>query len=63
MVQHEQQRGGIELAVLNRQRLEFAAPDVDVRQVAKPAARGLQHVVRAIDGNHRSTNGASAAAT
>ena len=38
VVQHEQQRGGVELAVVDRQRLELAAPDVDVRADRAAAA-------------------------
>ena len=62
-MQHEQQRRGIELAILDRQRLELAAPHLDVGAVAQPPARGLRASRR-----ERSTaitlptNGASAAA-
>ena len=52
MVQHQQQRRGVELAVGDRQRLELAAPDLDVREIAQRAARRLQHLPRSVDRDH-----------
>ena len=44
VVQHQRQHRDVELAVVDRQRFERAAADVDVGDVGKPGPRRLQHV-------------------
>ena len=52
VMQHQEQRGGIELAVGDRQRLEIAAADVNVAGVAHATACRLEHLARSIDRDH-----------
>src|SRR5689334_5852930 len=52
VMQHQQQRCGVELIVGNRKRFEFATSDLDGWQVAKTTAGRLEHFTGSIDGNH-----------
>ena len=49
MVQHEHHRRGVERRVVDRQRLELAAAQLDVGQLRSARARGGQHLVRRVD--------------
>ena len=48
VVQHQRERRGIEPAVVNRQRLEVAASELDVLETLQPLLRCLQHRSRRI---------------
>ena len=52
VVQNEEQRRSVERSILNRQRLELAAPDVDVGEIADALSRRVEHVGRSIDRDH-----------
>ena len=51
VVQHQHQRRHVEPFVVDRQRLELAAPKVDVVEARQTPLRGLQHRRRGVDGN------------
>ena len=60
-MQHEHQRRRVQPAVVDRQRLELAAAQVDVVESLQPFARRLQHRRGRVHRDHaRSTNGAKA---
>ena len=48
MVEHENHDRGVELGIVERQRLEFAAPDLGVWQIAKAAPCCLKHLAAAV---------------
>ena len=52
IVQHQRQQRRIELAIFEGQRLELAAPDVDVAKVCEPLPSGVEHLRRSINGDH-----------
>ena len=49
---HEREHRRVELAVGNGQRLEIAAPQLDVRLVADAPSGGREHLGRVVHGNH-----------
>ena len=51
VVQHEHQRRRIEPRIVDRQRFELAAPQVDVVEPVQALLRGLQHRRRGVDGD------------
>ena len=44
VVEHEHQQGGVQLAVGDRQLLERALPQLDVRGMLEPRAGGVEHL-------------------
>jgi hypothetical protein len=52
MVQHQQQRRRIEFVIGDRERFQFATPDLDRGRIPKPATGRLEHFAGSIDGDH-----------
>ena len=51
VVQHQHQRRGVEPRVVDRQRFELAAAQIDVVEPVQPLLRRLQHRRRRVDGD------------
>jgi hypothetical protein len=52
VMQHDHERRRVQPSIVDRQRLEIAAPEFDVVEAVQPLFRRLQHGRRAIDGDH-----------
>jgi hypothetical protein len=52
VVKHQGQKRRIELTVLDWQRFELAAADVDVAQIDEPPTSSVEHLCRAVNGDH-----------
>lgn len=51
VVQHQHQRRDVEAAIVNRQRLEVAAPKIDIVGNADARPRRLEHLRRGVNGD------------
>ena len=52
VVEHQHQRGDVEPRIVDRQRLELAAAEIDIVGGADARARRLQHLRRGVDRDH-----------